>query len=174
MAFIHRPSSYELDKWLTAISRGDTGALESLYRATSTQIYAYALSILKNPHDAEDAMQDCYVSIFRNAGQYHSQEKPMAWLLTITRNRCYKFLNQQKRSTPLTALSLEADPRLNPDDRLMLEKCMSVLTSEERQIVVLHAVGGCKHKDIGAHLGLKTGTVLSKYHRAIQKLRENL
>lgn len=173
MALTQIATSYELDRWLTAIGQGDRKSLELLYHATNTQVYAYALSVLKNPHDAEDAMQDCYVTIFRCAGQYRSQEKPMAWILTITRNRCMKFINRQKKYVSMESAEFFSDTRTNPDDRLMLEKCMTVLTDEERHIVVLHAVAGCKHKDIAQHLGLKTGTVLSKYHRAIKKLKES-
>ena len=61
-----------------------------------------------------------------------------------------------------------------PDDRLLLEGCMKLLSDQDRQIVVLHAVAGCTHAQIGKQLGLKTGTVLSKYHRAIRKLRQDL
>ena len=56
----------------------------------------------------------------------------------------------------------------------MIRQCMDRLSDEERQIVVLHAVAGFRHREIGALLELPLSTVLSKYHRAIKKLKEHL
>jgi RNA polymerase sigma-70 factor (ECF subfamily) len=60
------------------------------------------------------------------------------------------------------------------DDRIVLEGVLSLLTEEEREIVMLHAVSGMKHKEIADGLGLNLSTTLSKYHRALKKLREYL
>lgn len=97
MAAARPLSANRLDHWLKAISQGDRDALVQLYHATSTAVYAYALSILKNRFDAEDVLQECYVTIFRSAGQYNPQDKPMAWIMTITKNLCLKLIRQQQR-----------------------------------------------------------------------------
>ncbi len=164
----------ELDNGIRAISRGDRDALASVYRATSSAVYAYALSILRNPLDAEDVMHDCYVSIWNCAKDYTSRGKPMAWIMTITRNLCLKQLRRQSWQVSLTEIGSLANQTADSDDMLMLRLCLEALSDEERQIVVLHAIAGMKHRQIGEMLGLKTSTVLSKYHRAIQKLRANL
>lgn len=169
----HKPSFRQIDQWILRIGQGDRAALADLYQATATPVYAYALSILKNHYDAEDVLQECYVAICRSAVSYTRQEKPMAWIMTITRNLCLKLLRQQKRYAPLED-TCSGVVDTSPDDRLLLEGCMKLLSDQERQIVVLHAVAGCTHAQIGKHLGLKTGTVLSKYHRAIHKLRHSL
>ena len=62
----------------------------------------------------------------------------------------------------------------DPDDKLLVEACLKILTDEERQIVVLHAVAGMKHRQIGEFLSLPLSTVLSKYHRSIKKMRTHL
>ena len=54
---------------------------------------------------------------------------------------------------------------------MVLEKVLHTLTDSERQIVMLHAVAGVKHREIAAILDMPTATVLSKYSRAIKKLR---
>lgn len=163
--------SFELDRWIKDIGRGDRDALASLYHATSSAVYAYALSILKNRHDAEDVLHDCYVTVWNSAGTYRSQDKPMAWLMTLTRNLCLMQLRRQKRVLPLESAEGFGHPDADPEDALMLRSCMQVLSEEERQIVVLHAIAGCRHREIAGMLGLKTSTVLSKYRRALQKLR---
>lgn len=163
----------QLDQWIWQIGQGDREVLKALYQATATSVYAYALAIVKNRHDAEDVLQECYVTICRSAVGYTRQEKPMAWIMTITRNLCLKLLRQQKRYIPLEDHYFGTE-NTRADDRLLLEGCMKLLSDQDRQIVVLHAVAGCTHAQIGKQLGLKTGTVLSKYHRAIRKLRQDL
>ena len=77
-----------LDECIAKIANKSADALSDLYRETSTAVFGYALSILKNRHDAEDILHDLYVQIYQSAGQYKSSGKPMAWILTITRNLC--------------------------------------------------------------------------------------
>ena len=166
--------SFQLDRWIRRISQGDRDALESLYHATRPAVYAFALSITQNRHDAEDVLQDCYLAIWNNAASYRSDGKPVAWIMTITRNLCFKLSRQQQRYLSFDPELYLTAPESDPEDRLLIQRCMTVLTEEERQIVLLHAVAGCTHREIGNMLGLKLGTVLSKYHRALQKLREAL
>ena len=59
-------------------------------------------------------------------------------------------------------------------DRMVLETAMSVLDAEERQIVILHAMTGFRHREIAEVLDLPTGTVLSKYNRALKKMRKEM
>lgn len=167
-------SNRDLDRWIRDTAQGDRDALKDLYRAAAPSVYAYALSILGNRYDAEDVLHDCFVTIQLSAGSYRPQDKPMAWIITITRNLCLKQLRSQKRTAPLPAeyYFSKADP--SPEDKLIIDSCMTALGDEERQIVVLRAVAGFKFREIGVLLGLKTPTVLTKYRRAIQKLRSML
>lgn len=167
---IHQASKSELDGWIRNIGQGDRDALAKLYHATSGAVFGYALSIVKNRHDAEDVLHDCYVTLWDNAQQYRSQDKPMAWILTITRNLCLKLL-QQPGSIPLEDLHHLSAPSADPVEAATLRTCMQVLSAEEREIVVLHAVAGLKHRQIAKLLGLKHSTVMSKYRRALQKLK---
>ena len=98
----HGPQNAELDGWIAAMASGDTGALEHIYHSTSSAVYAFALSLLKNSHDAEDVLHDCYVSIYGAAGTYRSGSKPMAWILTVARNLCLKRLRDRQRTPSLT------------------------------------------------------------------------
>lgn len=171
-------SPAELEALLEKIAYDDMTALEGLYRATHRAVYAFALSVLKNTHDAEDVLHDCYVAIASAAEGYRPQGKPLAWILTIARNLCNQKFRERKRTAefPLEdwQQSLAADPGLSQEDRLILGECMTILTDEERQIVALHAISGFKHREIASVLALPLATVLSKYHRALKKLRNHL
>lgn len=65
-------------------------------------------------------------------------------------------------------------PAFTSEDRLILRTAMEALSDEERQIVALHALSGFRHREIAEVLELPLATVLSKYHRALKKLRSRL
>lgn len=166
----------ETDACLAGVAQKDSEALERLYHLTSAAVYGLALSTLKNTHDAEDVLHDCYVSIWSAAGQYRSAGKPLAWILTITRNLCLMKLRERKRSAEVPQEDWEdylvACEGMSSEDKLTVTECMSLLSDEERQIVVLHAVAGFRHREIAQVLSLPLATVLSKYSRAVKKLKK--
>lgn len=166
-----------LEELLLSIQDGDQNALAALYRETSTSVYSFSLSILKNAYDAEDVLQECFIKIYESAKQYKPCGKTMAWILTIAKNLCFMHLRQQSRTEPLPE-QLDAQLTWSEEattiDRVVLQQCMSRLTDEQRQIVVLHAVAGMKHREIAQLLDMALPTVLSKYHRALQKLRSHI
>ena len=102
----------------------------------------------------------------------------MAWILTIAKNLCLMQLRQRKKTadTPLEdlAFALTAPDGVLTENRLVIEGCLNQLNDEERQIVILHAVAGIKHREIAKLLDLALPTVLSKYNRALKKLRKLL
>ncbi|MDO4799453.1 MAG: RNA polymerase sigma factor [Bacillota bacterium] len=169
------PDNNALDRLLADVATGDRGALREVYEETRTAVYGYALSIVKNREDAEDILQDTYVTIYRSAKDYRTQGKPMAWIFTIVRNLGLMRFRQSSKATDLTdeewdTLSVPSH-EAQTDNRLVLEAAIHTLAAEEREIVMLHAVSGVKHKDIAEHLQIPLSTVLSKYRRALQKLR---
>lgn len=171
MAFTNH-SAGDLNRLIAAVASGDRDALASLYHETSAGVYAYAFSVLKNSQDAEDVLQDCFLRIQSSAASYSPNGKPMAWILTVTRNLCMDLL-RRKKSTAV----LSYDPGLScadPDDRIVVEACLQTLSDEERQIVVLHAVSGIRHRDVAQIMGLPLSTVLSKYRRALKKMKNDL
>ena len=163
---------------LQGVSAGDPAALAQLYRHTQASVYSFALSILKNAHDAEDVLHDCYVAVWHNASGYRSQGKPLAWMLTIARNLCLQRLRERRKTADVSGEDWEsglADNRgLSMEDRSVLLACMEELSDEERQIVTLHAVSGFKHREIAELMELPLPTVLSKYSRALKRLKQYL
>lgn len=164
-----------LEDCIARIAGGDKDALAQLYAQTRPAVYGFALSILKNPHDAEDVLHDAYLQVWNAAPQYRAHGKAMAWLLTIVRNLVMDQLRRQKRTEPLVwedwQDQLAGTPAVSAEDRMALAALLTALEDQERQIVTLHALTGLKHREIAALLGLPLPTVLSKYSRALKKLR---
>ena len=167
-----------LENYIQRISENDSEALSELYHHTSAAIYGFALSILKNSHDAEDVLHDCFINIYTAAAGYTKKGKPMAWIFTITRNLCLKRFRDANKTSDIPQEDwekyLSSCENLNHDDRLVLEECMKNLSDDERQIVILHAMSGFKHREIAELLSLPLPTVLSKYNRALKKLKNHL
>lgn len=168
----------DLDQCIASIAEKSSDALADLYHQTSTAIYGFSLSILKNTQDAEDVLHDCYISIYSSAAAYQSCGKPMAWIFTIARNLCLMKLREHSRMSDIPPEDWEPyltrNGETSPEDRLILTQCMTLLSDEERQIVMLHALTGFKHREIAQILDMPLPTVLSKYHRALKKLKKFL
>lgn len=171
-------SSAHLTELLAAIAAGQQDALAQLYHLTRTAVYGLSLSYLKNAHDAQDITQDVFVHVWDHAPQYRPTGSPMGWLLTVCRNLCLMRLRHTERHAVLSEAEWDAIPQqetgLTTEERTLLQHVLSRLGEEERRIVLLHAVTGLKHREIAALLELSLPTVLSKYHRAIRKMRADL
>lgn len=166
---------HDLEELLRQIALGSQQAFEELYRATDSAIYGYALSLTKNHHEAQDVMMDTYLKIRCAAHLYMPMGKPMAWILTITKNIARTKLRSAGRQIPLDDLE-ETTPSFDRDseEAVALEQAMKVLGDQERQILILHAVTGLKHREIAEMLGMPLATVLSKYARSLKKLKKAL
>ena len=145
------PSAREdLESLLLGVAAEDSHSLEELYHRTRTAVYGLVLSYLKHPQDAEDVTQDAFVRIWDTAASYRPQGKPMT--------------DEEWSALPARA------PDVTTEDRHVLRAALSLLSEQERQVVMLHAVTGLKHREIAQLLELPLATVLSKYRRALKKL----
>ena len=169
---------HELQRLLLHIAGGERDALAALYQRTRTAVYGLALSYLKNAQDAQDLTQDVYVQVWDCAAQYRPSGSPMGWLLTVCRSLCLMRLRREERHAALSEEEWDAIPAqecgLDADERALLQGALARLADEERRVVLLHAVTGMKHREIAALLELPLPTVLSKYHRALKKMRSFL
>ena len=173
--FTAQRNVWQVENCIARIAKNDKAALAELYQETRACVYGFALSVLKNTHDAEDVLHDCYMAVWSSAQNYRPQGKPMAWVYTITRNLCLMKLRERKKSGVDVPENwegyLEEKESVTAEDKLFISECMKTLADQERQIVILYAVGGFKHREIAEMLSLPLATVLSKYNRAMKKLK---
>ncbi len=166
--------SQRLEAAIEKMALGDKAALEELYLLTKTAVYAFVLSMVKDRHTADDIFQDVYVSIYENAASYQAQGKPLAWIFTVAKNKCRMHFRSQKNHVDMDSVQELWTVDAPAEDRLVLEAAFVQLADEERNIVFLHVLSGMKHREIAKLLDLPLPTVLSKYHRALKKLRRLL
>lgn len=160
------------------IGNDDMEALGKLYDQTERVMYAYILTLVKNHDDTLDILQDTYLKIKSAAHLYKPMGKPLAWMFTIAKNLYLEKIRKEKRVVDLKDEYIENSINLSfvsdPEDRMVLETALGVISDEEREIVMMFAVGGMKHKEIARNLVLPLSTELSKYHRALKKLKVHL
>ncbi len=166
----------KLELLISKTAEGDRAAFSSLYEMTSSSVYGFALSVLKNSHNAEDVMQNTFIKIWENAYSYSPNGKPMAWILTVTKNLSLMKLRTQGKiihleSQEVSFLPAEDNTSLSAENRVFLSSVLGSLDDTERQILILHSVSGLKFREIAGLLGMLTATVISKHHRAIAKIK---
>ncbi len=169
------------EELLRGVALGDREAFHQLYQNTDRILYSFILSILKNPQDAEEVMQETYLKVWSSAAAYQAQGKPLAWMFTIARNFCYMKLRERRREADADAYGLDGEeagevclPLENLADALTLKAAFEILKEEEREVVLLYASSGLKHREIAEALGMPLSTELSKYNRAVKKLKQYL
>ncbi len=163
------------DLLIHRMATGDKEALAELYSKTRAAVYGFSLSITKNEADSEDVLHETYLKIWSSASGYTSKGNPMAWILTIAKNLSLMKLRERNKIHDLKedewGKIAAGDSTHTEDDKAFLKDALSILGEEERQIIMLHAVSGIKHREIAELLEIPLSTVLSKYHRALKKLK---
>ena len=161
---------------------GDRAAFEILVRRHLRSAYAVALAELAETQDAEDAVQDSFITAVERLEDCRDPAAFGAWLRQIVRNRARSVRRRERirESDPLdTVLKATSsdDPQRDlerSDVRRRLEWGLSKLTSVQRQVVLMHDLEGFRHREIAAELELPEGTVRSHLFLARRALREVL
>lgn len=166
------------DSVIVRVGQDDIEAFEELYIKTEKQLYSFVLSMCKNHDDSLDIIHDTYMKIRASAHLYKPMGKPMAWIFTIARNLVMTNFKKINRISDYEDYNMEDTLDLSyisdPTDKLVLETALTILSEEDSQIILLHAVNGMKHREIAESLDLKLNTVISKYNRGLKQLKNHL
>jgi RNA polymerase sigma-70 factor (ECF subfamily) len=150
-------------------------AFAALYSQMAPRLYRTALGILGNPHDAADALQEAGLKAYRYFDSLHSQEAGAAWLARILVNACHDVGRKRSRSIPsgLEVLPGAADQSGGFEEGEMLQ-ALQCLSEEQRTTVVLRFFQDLSIAQIAGVMGVPEGTVKSRLHAALSRLRHVL
>ena len=173
----------DLEQLLAMAALGDRRAFQQLYDRTNGKLFAVCLRILHDRHEAEDAVQDAYIKIWRYAERYAaSRARPMTWMIAIARNLSIDRL--RARRTPAAALDAAAsvaDNALRPDQKALaageakrLVQCIEDLGAGDARMIRIAYFGGVTYAALAERDGTPLGTVKSRMRRALAALRECL
>lgn len=187
--------SKELSQLLARAGLGDRAAFATLYQRTSSQLFGVVLRIQRDRGQAEDLLQDIYVSVWKAAASFDAaRSQPLTWLTHIARNRAIDSLRRSQTQPRTQSMGLAgddgderdpteaiADQRPGPldlidqaSDRRQLGACMEHLTAPQRQSVALAFFDGLSHAEVASHLREPLGTVKSWVRRALMTLKSCL
>jgi RNA polymerase sigma-70 factor, ECF subfamily len=166
---------------LVRSGKGDRSAFEAVYKATSAKLFGVCLRIFPNRNEAEEALQDAYLTIWNKAASFEAgRASPISWLVTVTRNRAIDRLRAKGKAglASLDEAAEVADPTPLADARLMadgedrvLHGCIEGLESRDAHFIRSAFIGGATYADLAAREGEPLGTVKSRIRRALVKLR---
>ena len=165
-----------------AIAAGDPEALGALYDRYGGLAYSVALRVVGDPGRAEDVVQESFLKLWRNAGQFDSRRGSLrTWLITSVRNRAIDNLRgrgaheRREREIPesVEATGAGSDPSREVSERLEREavrEALARLPDEQRQVIELAYYGGQTQSEIAALTQVPLSTVKGRTRLALEKL----
>lgn len=172
-----------LDEMLSAVALRDRVAFEAFYRRTSPKIFAICLKLLRDRSEAEDTLQDVYVTAWNQAATFNPQlASALTWLGTIARNRAIDRI-RRRRTQPLDEASAEeiVDDSPTPavlaqlsQERQRLELCLQALPETQRQAIREAFFTGSSYAELAVRMSVPLGTLKSWIRRSLLQLRSCL
>lgn len=153
--------------------RCDAHTFAQMYETVYIDLYRFALCLMKNKQDAEDAVGEAVLRAYENIRKLKDENAFRSWIFTITANTCKSRLREAaKRKSESIDECLANTPSEEMDYGISIDvrKAFTVLNDEEQTIIGLSVFGGYSSKEIGQMLGLKDNTVRSKKVRALEKM----
>ena len=170
---------------LSRVALGDRAALADVYRLTSAKLFGVCLRILDDRAEAEDVLQQVYLTVWQKAGGYDAaRASPITWLVAIARNRSIDRKRSARgagKSEPIEAAAEVADEspsalaRLQTsEERHRLNDCLSTLEARQSQAIRRAFYGGLTYDQLARADGIPLGTMKSLIRRGLAKLRDCL
>ena len=162
------------DRLVEQLKQGDRQAFQLLYHQYGDKIFSLCWRLLADRQLAEDATQEAFVRVWRNANSFRGDSSFKTWLYRLATNVALDLVRKQKRwwlpqnwhSEPEASEDLQDGLQLEALDRALLR-----LPEQQRLVFVLYAVEGYTHVEIAAMLNIASGTSKSHYHQARNNLK---
>ncbi|HOX83310.1 MAG TPA: RNA polymerase sigma factor [Chryseolinea sp.] len=165
---------------ITLCKMGDQDAHYRLYKLYSKGMYNVAYRIVGNEDDASDALQEAFISAFRNLDSYRADATFGAWIKRIVVNKSITAL-QRRKFEPIPEndrwdVAEEEVPMAYADELTVdrVKKGIEQLPDGYRSVLSLYLLEGYDHQEIGDIMGISESTSKSQLNRAKAKLRELL
>jgi len=174
----------ELVWLLAAVAKGDEAAFERLYAATRAKLFGVVVRILRRQDLAEEVIQECYVKVWSNAGQFNpALASPITWMVSIARNRAIDLMRKRAE------VSLEEEPQAlevaadNPDPLARREMndelkrllgCVGKLEPERQRLVLLAYYNGWSREQLAEKFKTPVNTVKTWLRRSMLEIRDCL
>jgi RNA polymerase sigma-70 factor, ECF subfamily len=172
----------EITWLLAAVARGDAAAFERLYATTCAKVYGVVLRILRRHDLAADAMEETYLQIWRDVGEFDpALSNPIAWMVAIARRRAIDLARKPdinaNESDPMLA---EAEspgvlPRREmPEELKRLLTCIGRLDPDRQRMLLLAYYGAFSRDQLAAKLDMPANLLKASLRRSLSELEQCL
>lgn len=169
---------------LAQVREGSQPALAEVYRRTSSKLFGICLRILGDRSEAEDALQEVYVNVWRKAGSFDpSRASPISWLAAMARNRAIDRIRSsgRRKQEPIELAAGIADgaptaPELieQGQESGRLQNCLGELEQRQSQAIRAAFFDGFTYSELAERTGVPLGTMKSWVRRGLLRLKECL
>jgi RNA polymerase sigma-70 factor (ECF subfamily) len=167
---------------MARVAGGDRAALRQLYEATSAKLFGVCLRILSDREEAEDVLQEVYVTIWRRADRFDAaRASVMTWVSTIARNRSIDRLRARgplAYAEPVEALEIADEGAADAealvaakDDAGRLQGCLGELDDRTQAVIRTAYFEGLTYEALASRMGAPLGTVKSWIRRGLARLK---
>jgi RNA polymerase sigma-70 factor (ECF subfamily) len=168
------------------VARGDEDALGELYDRVSRIAYGLAMRVLRDDRLAEDAVQEGFLAVWRNAAAFRAERaKASTWILTLVHRRAVDLVRREerRRAEPLseeTATGGEGVGNATDEaawlrfERERVQSALRQLPDVQREALELAYYGGFSQSELAERLGVPLGTIKSRMFAGLARLRELL
>lgn len=172
-----------LEILVSRVALRDQSAFRDLYDRTAAKLFGVCLRVLQARNEAEDALQDCYIKIWRNAASFQaSGHSPMSWLIAVARNSAIDRLRQRTPdASPLEFAEEQADAAPGPeraaiaaDSNRRLQDCLRRLDQARAKAITGAYVEGYSYQELADRHGIPLNTMRTWLRRGLATLRECL
>lgn len=173
------PQNFNIENF-KKLKKGDKDSFDLLYEEYYLSLYRTALLILGNRDEAEDVLQDTFLSIYKNINNLKEFNKLRPWIFSILKNSCYTRYKNRKREFPDEFILEKADSKLisSGEDEFVLnnevESALLKLNHKEREVLVLFYYDDFSIEEIAKILKTFQGTVKSRLFRARKNLKKEI
>ncbi|MFC9433432.1 RNA polymerase sigma factor [Nocardia sp. NPDC057030] len=159
------------DEQLVAAARaGDVESLTALVSGTRPHIRRFAFSLCASAEDAEDAVQEALIILYRKIGTLRASGALASWMFRIVRNECLRQVRQlARRSEPIpddVPMSSAEDEALRRWESARVASAIAALPPDQRQVLIMRDIQGLGGRMVAERLGLSTAAMKSRLHRA--------
>lgn len=173
----------EIEGLISRVSLRDRAAFAALYDMTSAKLFGICLRILGDRGEAEEALQEIYVKIWRRADRFSSgKASPMSWLSAIARNHAIDMVRTRRPAARAIDDAYDlADPKRDPEEMAVIsgegrriEACMRELDADRAAAVTKAYVEGLSYDELAQHYAVPLNTMRTWLRRSLIKLKECL
>jgi RNA polymerase sigma-70 factor, ECF subfamily len=178
--------------WIARAKAGDRDAFRRLYDTYHRRLYAMALSVVKNPEDALDIVQEAFVKAYRSLPRFEGTSGFYTWIYRIAMNVAIDHVRKNKRATQLeweegrgdheqaasdAATAAPASPLAGVERaelRRAIEAALEALPEYHRVVILMRDVEGFSYEEMATMLEVPKGTIMSRLFHARRKMQAAL